>query len=138
MTMRNSIVLAAALLLLPAAAVAQQEGLRVLALKGGEVHEVQEVWFVSNCRSMLKAPPEVEKLEGPPEITLKVEPAMVIPRRFNCAKPIEGGKVIVTVGEVKAASRSKLVYRTLYRTKEGDRHVGQVYEVSLYPGPAPK
>jgi hypothetical protein len=137
-TISTRVVVAVALVLLPGAWARAQDGVRIIALKSGEVSEVQDVWSVANCRSVLTAPPQVEVLEAPPQLTLTVKPAMVIPRRFNCAQPVQGGKIIATVGEVKEPIRGRLVYRTLYKTKDGDRHVGQVYEVALYPAPKEK
>lgn len=109
---------------------AQQSG---ISLKSGESVELHAVWYVVHCRSILKATPEVEVLEGPAEIKLSVKEGMVIPRRLNCAKPVQGGTIVATAGKIEQPIRTKLTYRTKYKTKDGDRQVSHVYNVSLFP-----
>src|SRR5712691_3914437 len=51
-----------------------------LALKSGESTEVGNVYWVSNCKSLLKSTPEAEVLDGPPGVAVTIKEAMVLPR----------------------------------------------------------
>ena len=44
-----------------------------LAIKNGESIELHPVYYVSHCRSVMIGLPEIEVLEGPPELTLVSE-----------------------------------------------------------------
>jgi hypothetical protein len=104
-----------------------------IALKSGESAELHLVYFVRNCTSIVVGTPEVEVLEGPAELTLAIKPGMVLPRVQNCAKPVQGGTLIVTAKDVAERKQATLTYRIRYKTKEGDRQQGGVYNVSLFP-----
>jgi len=104
-----------------------------LALKSGESVELHTVYFVVNCQSIMLGIPEIEILEGPAEVTLSVKEEMVLPRRFNCAKPVKGGKVVATAKDIKEQREAKLTYRINYKTKDGPRQTSRIYGVSLYP-----
>jgi hypothetical protein len=58
---------------------------------------------------------------------------MVLPRAFNCAKPVPGGIVVATAGEVKQPVEAKLTFRLKFNTKAGERQTSNTYIVSLYP-----
>ena len=102
-------------------------------LKSGESVELHTVYYVSNCQSIMVGIPEIEILEGPAEVTLSVKEEMVLPRRFNCAKPVKGGKVVATAKDIKEQAQAKLTYRINYKTKDGPRQTSRIYGVSLYP-----
>lgn len=119
------------LLLLSAAPASAKDGERAIVAKSGETVDVREVYGASRCKSILLAPPEVEVLQGPPELKLSVREDMVQPR--NCRDKIKGGYVVATVGEVKQATEGKVSFRVKYKTKEGTRQIGYVYNVSLVP-----
>jgi len=110
---------------------AQAEG--NIALKSGESAVVQTLWYVSQCRSIMIGMPEVEILEGPPELTLSVAPDKVLPRRLNCPNKVEGGTLTATAKDVKEPIHSQVTYRVKYKTKDGDRQVSHVYKVELFP-----
>jgi hypothetical protein len=112
-----------------AAAHAQQ----IFTLKSGERAELPGFWSVTNCKSNVVGKPEVEILEGPEELTLVFEPAMLVPRRLNCAKPVPGGKIIATAKDVEEQINAKLTYRIKFKTKDGDRQESHVYNVSIFP-----
>src|SRR5712672_2326761 len=81
--------------LLPSATtLALAEDLRRIALKHGESVELYSVYYTTNCRSILTGKPEVEVLEGPPEVTLTVREGMVLPRKQGCAKTVLGGTLV--------------------------------------------
>ena len=113
------------------AAYAQQP--QAIALKSGDSAELQNVYFVINCTSIVIGSPEIEVLEGPAELTVEIKEGMVIPRRQNCAKAVPGGTVIATAKEVKERAQARLTYRVKFKTKAGDRQESHVYSVSLFP-----
>jgi hypothetical protein len=106
----------ASLVLPPDSAFAQSQR---IALKSGESVDLGPVYWVANCRSIMVGLPEIEILEGPPEIGLTLREAMVLPRRQKCPakEPIE----------------AKLTYRLKYKTRDGDRQQSNIYGVSLFP-----
>ena len=78
--------------------------------------------------------PEIEIVEGPPELSLAIKEEQVVPRRFNCVNKVPGGTVILTAkGSVTERTEVNLIYRVKYKTKEGDRQVGGSYIVTLLP-----
>ena len=106
---------------------------RRISLKSGETVELQTVYSIRSCRSILKETPIVEVLEGPEELTLMIKPGTVVPRTDNCSNPVAGGTVVAMTNEVKAPKESRLTYRVKYKTLEGDRQTARVYLVSLFP-----
>jgi hypothetical protein len=115
----------------PTAASAQD--LRRVALKSGESIEFDTVYYVINCRSVMTGVPEIEVLEGPPEVTLTIKAGPVVPRRFGCAKEVPGGTIVATANNVKESKIAKLFYRVKYKTREGDRQTANDYYVGLFP-----
>ncbi len=110
---------------------AQAEEEKIIAAKSGESVDVIPVYGARKCRSVLTAPPEVEVLQGPPEVKLSVREDMVTPR--NCAAKIKGGVVVASIGEIKQPIEGKLTFRVKYKTKDGANQVGHTYKVSLFP-----
>jgi hypothetical protein len=108
-------------------------GSATIALKSGESAEVGDLYFVTNCRSILKSTPEVEILDGPPGVSVAVKAAMVIPRTQRCANQVSGGKLVITAGDIEDPSYTPLTVRVTYRTRDGDRKFSQVYNLSLFP-----
>lgn len=106
---------------------------RVIILKAGESVELMTVYWVSNCRSIMVGLPEIEVLEGPKEVSLSIKEGMVLPRRQNCASRVPGGILIATAKDVKEPAQAKLTYRLKYKTKDGDRPRGYVFQLSLFP-----
>jgi hypothetical protein len=104
-----------------------------IALRSGESVELGLVYYLSNCRSIMIGNPEVEVLEGPPELTLLFKPGMVLPRAQNCAKSVMGGTITLTAKDISERKDATLVYRVKYKTKEGDRQRSVTYKVSLFP-----
>jgi hypothetical protein len=104
-----------------------------IALKSGESVVVQSVWYVSQCRSIMIGMPEVEILEGPPELTLSVAPDKVLPRRLNCPNKVDGGTLTATAKDVQEPIHTQVTYRVKYKTRDGDRQVSHTYKVDLFP-----
>jgi len=111
---------------------ASAQSLRI-ALKSGESVDLGPVYWVANCRSILLGLPEIEILEGPPELVLSLREAMVLPRRQNCPANVAGAILTATAKDVKEPIEAKLTYRLKYKTKDGDRQRSNIYGVSLFP-----
>jgi hypothetical protein len=134
MRMRSTIFIAVVTLAVAASfGTGEAQAPRSIALKSGESVELGSVYFIANCRSIMIGLPEVEVLEGPPEITLTVKEGQVLPRRYNCANKVAGGTVVATAKDIKEKSETKLTYRLKYKTKDGDRQTSSVYSLSLFP-----
>jgi hypothetical protein len=104
-----------------------------LALKDGESIELYPVYYVSHCKSIMIGLPEIEILEGPPEVSLNIREEPVLPRRQGCASKVDGGTLMLTAKGVNDKIEANLVYRVKYRTKDGPRETSSAYLVSLFP-----
>jgi hypothetical protein len=109
------------------------ERLTSIALKSNETIEVKDVYWAPDCVSILKTTPTAEILDGPSGVTVTIKEASVVPRHQHCAKPVSGGKLYVTVGQIDDYSVSKLIVRTTYNTKDGDKKFTDNFEVTLVP-----
>jgi hypothetical protein len=115
---------------------AQAQQIKIpIALKSGESIEAANLSWAPNCRSILKSVPEAEILDGPPGVTAFVKEAMVIPRpqNQNCAKPVQGGILVIAAKDIEDVSDSTLTIRITFRTRDGDRKQSLVYSLSLFP-----
>ena len=126
-------VLALPLFVMSRAGEAQQNHIQRIAAKSGETIELYPVWAQARCRSTLLAIPEVEVLEGPPELTFSVREQMVLVRAADCPNKIKGGMVIVTVGDVKKPIEGKLTIRVKFKTKAVNNQLARTYYYSLFP-----
>jgi hypothetical protein len=108
-------------------------GSATIALKSGETSEVGPLYYVVNCKSLLKSTPEAEILEGPPAVSVAVKEAMVLPRAQNCANRIAGGILVISAKDVEDPSYTPITVRITYKTKDGDRKLSQVFNLSLIP-----
>lgn len=106
---------------------------RRIALKSGESLELGTVWYIANCKSIMVGIPQVEILEGPPEISLFIKEGMVVPRDRGCTAKVPGGTLIATAAQIKETKITRLIYRLKYKTKDGDRQTANAYYVGLVP-----
>jgi hypothetical protein len=104
-----------------------------IAAKSGETLELFPVFAHVNCRSTLLATPEVEILEGPPELTLSVREQMVAVPAAQCNSKLKGGMLLATIGEIKKPIEGKLTFRVKYKTKAVNNQVARTYYYSLFP-----
>ena len=104
-----------------------------IALKSGESIELGDLFWAVNCRSVLKSTPEAEILDGPPGISVAVKAAMVTPRAQRCPRPVPGGTLVITAGNIEDPSYTTLTIRITYRGPDGDRKSSVVYNISLFP-----
>jgi len=109
-------------------------GVHNIALKSGESAELGQVYYIgATCKYLLKSTPEVEILDGPPGITAAIREEMVVPRSVGCAKPVPGGKLIITAKEIEDYGRARLVLRIKLKTSLGDRQYSRDVNLSLIP-----
>jgi hypothetical protein len=107
---------------------------RDIALKSGESTEIGDVYYINaNCKSVLKGTPEVEILDGPPDVTAAINPAKVVPRGYSCANPVAGGKLVITAKDIQEQSYTRMVLRIHYKTLNGDRQQSKNFNVALFP-----
>jgi hypothetical protein len=108
-------------------------GAQTIALKSGESTEVFNLYWVEGCRSTLKSPPEVEIVDGPPQVSASVKEAMVLPRWQTCSKPVQGGILVLSAKEIEDPSFSRLTVRVIYKTRDGERKWSEVFNLQLIP-----
>jgi len=104
-----------------------------IALKSGESSELAVLYWTSNCRSILTATPQVEILDGPPGITASVKEDMVLVRATSCAKPVKGGRLIVSADNIEDPSVSTVTLRVTYKTRDGERKLSYPFNLQLFP-----
>jgi len=108
-------------------------GVNTYSLKSGESVDLFDIFYVIACRSLLKSTPEVEIVEGPPQVSASVKEGMVLPRGGNCSQKVPGGTLVLTAKEIEDPSFSRLTVRILYKTRDGDRRLSHVFNLQLVP-----
>lgn len=103
------------------------------ALKSGENLEVMDLYWVTNCQSLLTSPPEVTVLDGPPGVTVSTTEAMVTPRFQQCAKPVKGAKLKLNADKIEDQSYTMMTLRIKYKTKDGERERSMTFNIALFP-----
>lgn len=103
------------------------------ALKSGESIELMDLYWVTNCQSLLTSPPEVTVLDGPPGVTASITEAMVTPRFQQCSKPVKGAKLKLNADKVEDQSYSVMTLRVKYKTKDGERDRSLTFNIALFP-----
>jgi hypothetical protein len=119
--------------LCPRASAQTIDGAATLALKNGESVEVASVYWVSQCKSLLKSTPEVEILEGPPGLQAAIKESMVLPRRQHCGAKVPGGLLVLSARDIEDPSYTNLTLRITYKTRDGERKFSHVFNLSLIP-----
>ena len=104
-----------------------------IALKNGESTELGDLYWVVNCKSLLKSAPEAEILDGPPGVTVTVKEGMVLPRAQKCANRVQGGTLLIAAKEIEDHSVSEFTVRITYRSRDGERKLTSVYNLALFP-----
>jgi hypothetical protein len=110
-----------------------QQPVRQLALKNGESVDIGTFYFVLNCRSILTALPMAELLEGPPQLSVAVTEAMIVPRAEQCPNEVKGGRVTLSAKDVTQRSEAQITIRLKFPTKDGERQGSRQYKVTLFP-----
>src|SRR5262249_38690302 len=107
---------------------------REISLRNGETTEVANVYLIgANCKSLLKAPPEVEIMEGPPGVTATINEAKIVPHGYSCANPVSGGKLVLTAKDIHDYSYSRMILRVNYKTAEGVRQYSEHINIVVFP-----
>jgi len=105
-----------------------------IALRSGESTELGNVFYIGlNCKSVLKDTPVVEILDGPPGVTAAINAAQVVPHGLSCAKPVAGGKLIITAKDVQDYSYTRMVLRITFKTLDGERQRSENVNIVLFP-----
>ena len=104
-----------------------------IALKNGESVEIGSAYFVSHCKSVLLEPPQVEVLDGPPQLVLTIREEMVIPRRYSCPEKVAGGILSVAAKDIQDPGTTQLTVRYIYKTRDGERKFSQVFNIAVLP-----
>jgi hypothetical protein len=104
-----------------------------LAVRNGESIELHSIYYVSHCRSIMIGLPEIEILEGPPEVNLGIREEPVLPRRQGCAAKVAGGTLLLTAKDVSDKVEANFTYRLKYRTTDGPRETSHAYIISIFP-----
>jgi hypothetical protein len=103
------------------------------SIKSHETIELFSVYWISNCKSILKSFAGIDKLEGPDQISLSLKPGRVYAHRQRCAAPVNGATVMVKSGTLAQQTHSKLVFRVRYNTVDGLRQSTHTVMLDLYP-----
>jgi hypothetical protein len=104
-----------------------------IVLKSGESAELRNFYWAVNCQSIMVGAPALEVLEGAPELTVTVKEGMVPVLADRCAKPVAGGTLVATAKDIQESKEARLTIRLKFKTKQGDRQISSVYNVSLFP-----
>jgi hypothetical protein len=75
-------------------------GAPTIALRNGESTELAVLYLVSHCRSLLKATPEAELLDGSTGLSVSVKQDMLLPRLQNYPNKVPGGTLVVSAEDV--------------------------------------
>jgi len=52
---------------------------------------------------------------------------------ISCAKPVSGGKLVITAKDVQNYSYTRMVLRVRYKTLDGDRERSENINIALFP-----
>lgn len=105
-----------------------------ISLRGGETADLGGVWWIANCKSILKSTPIVEVMEGPADLSVAMKAQKVLPRTSKCAKEVDGGELTVSAApDVKAREQGTLFLRVKYATKDGERQKSREINYTLFP-----
>ena len=105
-----------------------------IALRSGETMEFGNFYWVNSvCKSVLKGSTKVEIMDGPPGVEVAIKDAMVVPRWFNCGKPVTGSKLYISAKDVDDQSNTPMTLRFTFKTADGERQRSHVINVALFP-----
>lgn len=122
-----------AILFTPMRATAQTSPLLSLALKSGESIDVQDLYYVVNCKSLLTGPITVEILDGPQEVSVSVREKRIMPRRQGCSRFVQGGTLVLSAKDIEDPSTTRLTVRVTFDTKDGQHKIALEYNLTLVP-----
>jgi len=106
---------------------------QLLSGKSGETIPLGSVYWIANCKSILKSFAGVDVLDGPSGIALSLKPGKVHATRQNCSKPVEGATVMMTVKNITQEVNATLKYRVRYITLDGEKQSSHAVRLDLFP-----
>lgn len=124
--------IAAGLSLLSAPAIGQQHK-PTYAIKGSETIDLYSVYWIQNCKSILKSFGGIDVLQGPSQVTLALREQPVNATRQHCRAPVKGAVVTATGKGITQPSTSDLTFRVRYNTTDGPKQSVFTVEMKLFP-----
>lgn len=119
-----------ALAFLSSAAMAQNAS---VALKNGESADVFPVYWIANCKSILKSFAGVDMLQGPSGLSFSLREEPVVARRQNCPEKVPGAMLVANAKDVAATFTGTAQVRVKYVTEDGNKQSLFTIHVSLFP-----
>lgn len=100
-----------------------------LALKAGERADLFPVYWLQNCKSILKSFSGVDVLSGPTGLEVSLREESVIARRQGCSEKVPGAMLVLTAAEGSQAFEGVVRLRVRYSTEDGEKQ--SVHPVKL-------
>ena len=104
-----------------------------LTLKTGESGDLFGVYWVMNCRSILKKVVHVDIVSGPPELKAALREEPVLAKRQGCVDKVPGATVVLSLDPIAKEWEGTVRLRVRYATDEGDRQSNHMVKVLLVP-----
>lgn len=119
----------ATLLLFVTAGVAAQD----VALKPGEKGDLFAVYWVANCKSILKRFAGADVLAGPPGVVAVLREEPVSARRQGCTEKVSGATLVLGAEADAPAYEGTVRVRVRYVTEDGDKQSVHPVKVLILP-----
>jgi hypothetical protein len=114
----------------------------LFSIRGGETLLLRVfTTLTSECVGTFQEFNSLDILDGPPEVTLKFEPAKVHVSTVGgkvCSKALNGGNVMITAKDVTEEKEANLTFRIRYKTQNTIATATSRYHLMLFPAPEPK
>jgi hypothetical protein len=112
----------------------------LFSIKDGETLLLRNLGVVTSCRSMLQHFDGIDILVGPPEVTLKFEPAKVNVSTLAgkvCETPVSGGNLMISAKGVTDQRDADLVLRFRYTSQNTPHTATARYHLLMFPAEQP-
>jgi hypothetical protein len=110
----------------------------LFSIKEGETLLLRNLGLVTtDCRSMLQHFDGIDILVGPPEVTLKFEPAKVNVSTLAgkvCETPVSGGNLMISANGVTDQREADLIFRLRYTSQNAPQTATPRYHLLMFPG----
>lgn len=104
-----------------------------LTLKSGESSDLFGVYWIANCKSILKGFGGVDIVSGPPELKASLREEPVAAKRQGCAEKVPGAMVVLSLAPIAKEWEGTVRLRVRYSTEEGDKQSNHMVKVLLVP-----